>query len=63
MATTTKYRFELLFHGTRAKCRKRVERGLMFIAGKPKKKVFHLRGFNCVMFLRIGRKILTSTDS
>ena len=38
------------------------ERGLMYIAGKPKKKIFNLRGFNCVMFLRIERKILTSTD-
>ena len=35
---------------------------LMYIAGKPKKKIFNLRGFNRVMFLRIERKILTSTD-
>ena len=36
--------------------------GFMYIAGKPKKKTFNLRGLNCVMFLRIERKILTSTD-
>ena len=56
MATTIKYRFQLLFHGTRTKWRKRVEYGLIYIAGKPIKKYY-------VCFLRIERKISsTSTD-
>ena len=37
MATTTKYRFELLYLMAK-------------IAGKPKKKIFKLQGVNCVMF-------------
>ena len=38
------------------------ERESMYIAGKPQKKIFNLRGFYCVLFLRIERKILTLTD-
>ena len=52
MATTTKYRFELLYHRE-----KMSERALMVVACKPKKKIFNLQGFSRVMFLRIERKI------
>ena len=30
--------------------------GLINIAGKPKKKVLKIRGFNCVMFLCTGKE-------
>ena len=56
MATTTYYRFELLFHRIRTKRRKRVERGLMYIAGKPQKKILIYEASTVLCFYGLEKR-------